>query len=77
MTWFVWNIRGINKRHKKKELKKYMNNNHVNLIDLVEIRVKENNAVNIVGVLAPGWTMANNYTNAVNGRIWLIRDNSC
>lgn len=44
MTWLIWNMRGINKRYKQKELRKYLQDNHIKIAGLVETKVKENKA---------------------------------
>nr|XP_004239563.1 uncharacterized protein LOC101259634 [Solanum lycopersicum] len=42
----------------------------------IETRVKEINAKTTVNGIAPGWKSLNNYKEAVNGRIWIIWDDS-
>ncbi|XP_075080191.1 uncharacterized protein LOC142165728 [Nicotiana tabacum] len=74
MTWYTWNMRDINKSYKQKELKNYLKTVKIYLVGLVEIRVKQHNAMKILNNIAPGWGFHNNYQEADNGRIWLIWD---
>ncbi|XP_004252671.1 uncharacterized protein [Solanum lycopersicum] len=66
----------MNKRYKQKEIKKCLQNNKVTLAGLIETRVKENNTRTTINNIAAGWNCLNNYKDAVNGRIWIIWDDS-
>ena len=44
----------------------------VNLVCLLETRVKENKMKEIVDKWFPNWSCLQNYSYAVNGRIWLL-----
>ena len=48
----------------------------MSLAGLIETRVKEVNAKTTINGIAPGWKSLNNYKDAVNGRIWIIWDDS-
>lgn len=74
MTWLFWNVRGINKRYKQKELKQYLRDKQIRLAGLVETRVKENKAQSIASKVTPKWDRLTNYTEAINGRIWILWD---
>ncbi|XP_060190886.1 uncharacterized protein LOC132620215 [Lycium barbarum] len=74
MTWLFWNVRGINKRYKQKELKQYLLNKRIKLAGIVETRVKEQNMANRLNKIAPRWSSYANYQEAVNGRIWFLWD---
>ncbi|XP_070002551.1 uncharacterized protein [Nicotiana sylvestris] len=74
MTWVIWNVRGINKRYKQKELKIYVQNKQIKLAVFLETRVKKNRANRVFKNILPGWAIQNNYRNAINGRIWLTWD---
>ena len=69
-------MKGMNKRYKQKEIKKCLQTNKVSLAGLIETRVKETNAITTINVIASGWNCLNNYNDAVNGRIWIIWDDS-
>lgn len=76
MKWIIWNIRGINKWYKRKELKNYLKTKNIKLAGIIETRVKENKAREVSHHIAPGWEMINNYNAKVNGRIWVIWDSN-
>ncbi|KAH0698460.1 hypothetical protein KY284_012675 [Solanum tuberosum] len=77
MIWLFWNIRGLNKRHKQKEVKQFLLNKRIRLAGIVETRVKEHNMTKILQAIAPGWDIHSNYQDAINGRIWLLWDPNC
>ena len=76
MKWSFWNVRGMNKRYKQKEIKLFLQLNKVSLAGLIETRVKEGNATTTMNGIAPGWKRLHNYNDAANGRIWIIWDDS-
>ncbi|XP_019234330.1 PREDICTED: uncharacterized protein LOC109214833 [Nicotiana attenuata] len=74
MNWLSWNVRGANKKYKKKELRKYIKTKHITLAGITEIKVREHKATTVAAVVAPNWGFLNNYRSAINGRIWLPWD---
>ncbi|XP_019251250.1 PREDICTED: uncharacterized protein LOC109230181 [Nicotiana attenuata] len=70
----VSNGKGVNKRYKQKEVREYIRSNKINLVGLVETKVKEANAHRIAKLLVPGWGLLTNYNEARNGRIWILWD---
>lgn len=77
MKWLIWNVRGINKWYKRKELRNYLKIKNIKLAGFIETRVKKKNAKIISQHIAPGWEVINNYNAAVNGRICILWDPSC
>ena len=75
MKWLFWNVRGMNKRYKQKEIKLLLQNK-VSLAGLVETRVKSNNVRSVLQGIAPGWKALHNYDDSPKGRIWLIWDDN-
>lgn len=71
MRFMFWNVRGCNKPYKQKEIRIYLQRNKVDVAVLVETRVKQENSKKIVGKICRGWEFVNNYSTAVNGRIWV------
>ena len=69
MKWFFWNVRGMNKRYKQKEIKLLLLQNKVSMAGLIETRVKEKNMKIVLKGIVPGWKMINNYNASPNGRI--------
>ena len=75
MKWLFWNMRGMNKRYKQKEIELLLQNK-VSLAGLVETRVKSNNVRSVLRGIAPGWQALHNYEDSANGRIWVIWDDN-
>lgn len=61
MNWLFWNVLGINKRYKEKELRNYINNNHFTLGGIVETRVKVHKMEKIASSLANKSEVLTNY----------------
>lgn len=71
MSGFFWNIRGFNKK-KQKIVKRWCNDNDFLFDGLIETRVKEGGAMNIIEEVFPGWSFINNYDHHRLGRIWVV-----
>ena len=71
-----WNVKGMNKRYKQKEIKLFLQNNKVTLAGLIETRFKEKNVKTILKGIAPGWRVLHNYTDSPNGRIRIVWDDN-
>ena len=69
MKWSFWNVRGMNKRYKQKEIKLLLQQNKASLAGLIETRVKEVNIKATFKAIAPGWRIIHNYKEVANGRI--------
>ena len=69
MKWSFWNVRGMNKRYKQKEIKLLLQQNKASLAGLIETRVKEVNIKATFKAIAPGWRIIHNYKKAANGII--------
>ncbi|XP_015068674.1 uncharacterized protein LOC107013227 [Solanum pennellii] len=76
MKWSVWNVRGMNKRYKHKEIRLLLQQNKTSLAGLIETRVKETNSKATLKAIAPGWKIIHNYKESANGRIWIVWDGS-
>ncbi|XP_070023440.1 uncharacterized protein LOC142179626 [Nicotiana tabacum] len=74
MNIIVWNVRGMNKVYKQKELKKFIRENKVVLIADLENRVKETKAEGIIKKIFNNWRWTANYSQAPGGRIWIAWD---
>ncbi|XP_060210949.1 uncharacterized protein LOC132637959 [Lycium barbarum] len=74
MKCLIWNVRGINKRYKQKELKQYLRNNNIKLAGLIKTRVKQGKPNGTLNIIARDWGCSNNYNAASNGRIWIMWD---
>ncbi|XP_074305770.1 uncharacterized protein LOC141640991 [Silene latifolia] len=68
-----WNIRGLNDPIKQMEVRSYMTKNKVEVLGLLETRVKSNNFAAISRTF-PLYSIINNYSHHYNGRIWVFWD---
>ena len=68
----VWNVRGLNDPLKQKDIVGRLKRLKCNLVCLIETRVKESKCQTIVDKVFPGWGQLQNYSSAVNGRIWIL-----
>ncbi|XP_019236831.1 PREDICTED: uncharacterized protein LOC109217052 [Nicotiana attenuata] len=71
MIFCSWNIRGLNKPFKQKELKTFLLTNKVVLIGVLEAKVKVNKAEKVKKKMGNDWEIAADYTQSPNGRIWI------
>ncbi|XP_074265186.1 uncharacterized protein LOC141587607 [Silene latifolia] len=68
-----WNIRGFNDPIKQQEVRGYLRENKVEVLGLLETRVKINNSA-AISRLFPSYLVINNYSHHYNGRIWVFLD---
>ncbi|KAK9023547.1 hypothetical protein V6N11_003765 [Hibiscus sabdariffa] len=78
MLILVLNISGINdpRRLKRKRLLKKVNQLEVEVLCLLETRVKQPNASPIVKKWFSDWSWLENYCDAENGRVWQLWKNN-
>ncbi|XP_019267297.1 PREDICTED: uncharacterized protein LOC109244631 [Nicotiana attenuata] len=72
MNGVVWNVRGMNKPFKQGKMCKYLKKFNIVFAALLETMMKEMNFAAGIARVAKGWTIANNYVEADNGRIWIL-----
>ena len=72
MKCLVWNVRGFNHPLKQKAVIARIHKLHINFVCLLETRVKQNKVNGIVKNRFNGWNMFHNYSEAYNGRIWML-----
>ncbi|XP_019244329.1 PREDICTED: uncharacterized protein LOC109224197 [Nicotiana attenuata] len=72
MIIISWNVRGLNKSHKQREVRKFLLKNKVDMIACLETRVRKQNAKDIQRKTGNEWKIEDNYEYAPNGRIWLM-----
>ncbi|XP_058776279.1 uncharacterized protein LOC131650591 [Vicia villosa] len=70
----TWNVRGINKESRHREVSSYIHTLQVPIIALLETRIKETNADRIRRTFINKWAYIDNYTHHYNGRIWILWD---
>ncbi|XP_074315376.1 uncharacterized protein LOC141651570 [Silene latifolia] len=68
-----WNIRGFNDPIKQLEVRGYLYQNKIEVLGLLETRVRLNNSATISKKFST-YTIINNYSHHCNGRIWVFLD---
>lgn len=68
----TWNVRGLNRPFKQKEMTLFMKKYKIEVMGIVETRVKENKARKFTQKIAKDWQAKYNHDHAYNGRIWLL-----
>lgn len=71
MRLLTWNIRGFNDPLKAPAVKALLGVHDVNIIGLIETKVKAGNAAKVQKRLGQCWQWLDNYTHSSKGRIWL------
>ncbi|XP_075108980.1 uncharacterized protein LOC142180803 [Nicotiana tabacum] len=74
MKVITWNVRGVNKVYKQKELMEFIKVNKVNVIAIIEHRVKECKDRQVINKIVPNWEGISNISLNNKGRIWLLWD---
>ncbi|XP_074271271.1 uncharacterized protein LOC141595200 [Silene latifolia] len=70
-----WNIRGFNCPIKHSEVRDYLKDNNIDILALLETRVKVNKAFKI-RTKFQNWSIMSNYNKHYNGRIWVFSNHS-
>ena len=55
------NLRGLNDTLKQKEAKKFITNNKLSLVGLLEHKIKESNAKRVLNFVCPQWHFVHNF----------------
>ena len=76
MKILVWNVRGFNNPPKQMEVVGRIRRLNINVVCLLETRVRHNKMLKIFNNQFSSWKLHHNYNDAPNGRIWFLwRDN--
>ncbi|KAK6784904.1 hypothetical protein RDI58_018359 [Solanum bulbocastanum] len=76
MKLVTWNIKGVNKIYKQKELQVFLNESKTSIIASLENKVKERNAQKIIDKVTSQWQWHANHNHSDKGRIWVLWDNT-
>lgn len=68
----TWNLRGMNKDTRQREIGSYLLIFDVPIVPLLETRVKKINANRIRKVFGTTWKIIDNYDHHANGRFWIL-----
>lgn len=71
-----WNIRGLNKRAKLREISSRLYSLQLDVAILLETHVKQDNTGNCRKRLGNNWSYIDNYAHHANGRIWFMWDDT-
>lgn len=71
MRFASWNVHGINKSPHQKELQHFISMNNIELIEVLETKVKVSNALEISKKINKNWQWLFNYDHHYNGRVWV------
>lgn len=72
MAGFFWNIRGFNKKIKHEVVRKWIREENMQFGGLIETRVKERKAGEIIKEVFKDWDSITNYEFQNLGRIWVV-----
>lgn len=72
MTGFFWNMRGFNKITKHQVVRDWIRSQSLQFGSLIETRVKENKAGDIMRSVFQNWSYMSNYEHHRLGRIWVV-----
>ncbi|CAN1336775.1 hypothetical protein LINPERPRIM_LOCUS37295, partial [Linum perenne] len=71
MKVLSWNVRGLNKSSRQKDLISFLNKNFIDIAFVLETRVLEANAPGILNKFG-GWAHFCNYDHSNLGKIWVL-----
>jgi hypothetical protein len=74
MKVLSWNIRGLNKAFKQREIGKVIRLWKISILCLVETKVRQENMDRVISATLPGWEILHNYGVNCYGRIWICWD---
>ncbi|XP_074314006.1 uncharacterized protein LOC141649210 [Silene latifolia] len=72
MKLSTWNIRGGNDPRKQQEVLDFLHTTRVDILGVLETRVKEKNSKAILASQFHAYKVLTNYKYHINGRIWLL-----
>ena len=67
----TWNVRGLNDPQKIREVSKFIRDNNLHFVGLVETKIRVQNVAKLQNKLNKGWTWLNNSSCSPRGRIWI------
>lgn len=72
MRRFFWNVRGFNRKSKQDVVRNWIQSKNFQFGGILETRVKENKAQQIMSTMFNGWSFISNYEYNRKGRIWVM-----
>jgi mannosylglycoprotein endo-beta-mannosidase len=74
MSWLFWNVRGMNDKGRREDIRKQIQHYKPSVVGLVETKVRSYNRNKIIRCVPIGWLHCDNYLHSNKGRIWLLWD---
>ena len=71
-----WNIRGLNAPLKQKEIRKFIRGNSLDIVAVLETKVRESNSGIVKDSIGGDLNWVNNYNFCHRGRIWVLWNGS-
>lgn len=68
----AWNVRGLNNSVKCREIETRLNNLNLDMVILVETKVKKTKTITVRNKLNHIWSYIDNHSSHNNGRIWVM-----
>ncbi|XP_074364755.1 uncharacterized protein LOC141705769 [Apium graveolens] len=76
MKFASWNVRGLKKSPRQKELEQFISSNNIDFMGFLETKVKVSNALGILKKINKKWQWLFNYDYHYIGRVWVGWDPS-
>ena len=76
MTILVWNVRDLNLKERRRDVKNHIHTLSPSIVGLVETKVRPTKAYRVNKAIPHGWQFVNKYECSNKGRIWLCRNAS-
>lgn len=70
MDILVWNVRGLNKKERRRDITYHVHKFSPSIVGLVETKVRPNKSYRIIRSLPADWNHVHNYEFSNKGRIW-------
>ncbi|XP_021850220.2 uncharacterized protein [Spinacia oleracea] len=71
MNICTWNVRGLNEPRKAVEIRRFLNKQSINVVSLIETRVRIGNKEKVQKRFGVQWTWFCTYSHSPKGRIWI------
>ena len=72
MTILAWNVRGLNKPIRRRDVKKHIQSLSPSIVALLETKVKEQLSERILSYIPKGWAYSNNYAHSIRGKFGCV-----
>ena len=74
MSIFIWNVRGMNKKGRRKDVIDHIQKLTPSIVALAEAKVELNEVYRVFNCVPQFWLSCNNFHLSEKGRIWVSRN---